>query len=102
MTGWQNVFFQKINWNILKDDQLPIKTGYISGNKQLPPYSIAQYWVVTGELNGKKTRHPPSYGKLKNKDRENERNSLQTAIIAARNEYLKKIRHGFRKIIKNI
>jgi len=93
---------KKIDWNMLNDDQLPIKIGYISGDKKLPPCSVAQYWVVTGEITGKKTRHPPSYGELKNKDRENERNSLQTAIITSRNEYLKKIKQGFGKDIKNI
>ena len=60
-----------INWNILEDEQLPIEIEYVSGRKKLPPFTIAQYWVITGEMNGKKTRHPPSYGELKNKDREN-------------------------------
>ena len=91
-----------INWNILEDEQMPIEIEYVSGRKKLPPFTISQYWVITGEMNGKKTRHPPSYGELKNKNRENERNALQTAIIASRNEYLKKIQHGFKKNIKDI
>ena len=93
---------KKINWNMLEDDQLPIYVSYISGNKKMPPDSTAQYWTVTGEFDGEKTRHPPTYGELKNKGRANERNSLQTAIISARNEYLKKIKGGFKQILKTL
>jgi len=98
----RNTRNKKIDWNMLEDEQLPIKIEYVSGDKSLPPFSVAQYWVVTGEQNGKKTRHPPSYGELKNKGRENERSSLQTAIIGSRNEYLKKIKQGFRTDIKSV
>lgn len=93
---------KKVNWNLLKDEQLPIRTSYITGNKKLPPYSTAQYWVVTGEIDGEKTIHPPTYGELKNKGRANERNALQTAIIGARNEYLKKTKGGFKTNIKDV
>lgn len=91
-----------IDWNLLEDDQLPIKESYISGKKELPPNSVGQYWIKSGETTGKKTRHPPSYGKAVNVGRANERNSLQTAIIRARNEYLKKVDHGFTKNIKEL
>ena len=80
----------------------PIKKAYISGKEELPPNSVGQYWIVAGETTGKKTRHSPSYGKNVNVGRANERNSIQTAIIRARNEYLKKVDHGFRKTIDEL
>ncbi len=91
-----------VDWNVLCDEQLPMKEKYISGDKELPPNSVAQYWIVTGEIEGKKTRHSPSYGKKVNVGKANERNSLQTAIITARNTFLKKIKQGFRKTIKEV
>ena len=87
---------KQIDWNVLEDDQLPIKNEYITGESKLPINSIGQYWITSGELNGKITRYPPSYGELKNEGKINERNPLQTAIISARNEYLKKIKHGYK------
>ena len=93
---------RKIDWNELKDEQLPIKKEYISGEKDIPPNSVSQYWIVSGELNGKKTRHPPSYEKAVNIGRANERNALQTAIIRARSKYRKRIEHGGRTSIKSV
>ena len=91
-----------IDWNVLKDDELSLKKEYISGEQSLPPNSVGQYWVVSGEIDGKKTRHSPSYGKAVNIGKKDERNSLQTAIIYARNEFLKKINRGFKENIADI
>ncbi len=93
---------KQIDWNILEDEQLLIKKEYIIGKSKLPPNSIGQYWITSGELSGKITRHPPSYSKIKNEGKINERNGLQTAIISARNGYLKKIKNGYKTNKKNI
>lgn len=85
----------KVDWSLLINDQLQIKNKYITNADSLPEYSVGQYWTVSGEKNGKRTRHPPSYGSEKNTGRANMRNALQTAIISARNEYLKKIKRGY-------
>jgi len=90
----------KIDWSLLINDQLPICEKYISGEKELPPHSVGQYWFITGERDGKRTRHPPSYGETKNIGRANERNALQTAIILVRNEFLKKRKQGFSESLK--
>lgn len=93
---------KEIDWNVLKEDELPFKEEYINGKKPLPPNSVGEYWVVSGEVNGKKTRHAPSYGKAVNIGKKDERSSLQTAIIYARNEFLKKVNRGFKENIADI
>lgn len=93
---------KQINWNELEDEQLPMCSDYIRGQKDIPPESIGQYWSISGEINGKITRNAPSYGTLKNKGRSNERNALLSSIISARAQYLKKINDGFKDDIKNI
>jgi len=85
---------QKINWNLLIEDQVPIKDGYLKSGESvvsIPSGIIVQLWKESGVVDGKITRTIPTYftkGVLQG--RANERNALQQALIQARSEYIKK------------
>lgn len=101
------------DWNVLLDNTVPIKPEYISGT-DIPDGTIAQLWVETGVVGGKISRHPPTYPKVKNAGRSNERNQFEQSLVLARSQYLKRYENGLRpekefknmkstnKVVKNI
>jgi hypothetical protein len=82
-----------IDWDVLLDDTVPVKKEYLN-NTPIPNGVIAQVWVETGVINGKQTRHVPSYPPVKNEGKSNERNSFEQGLVNARTLYLKKIENG--------
>ena len=83
-----------IDWDLLKDNIVLIKESYLKDEK-LPNDINVQYYVETGVIDKKITRHPPSYGEYKNINKINERNPFQHALVMGRSKYLKKIESGF-------
>ncbi len=83
----------KIDWDVMKDNTIPIIPSYLN-NIDIPANSIAQMWVETGVINGKISRHIPTYPKPKNIGKKNERNSLEQALVLSRSQFLKKINMG--------
>ena len=84
----------EIDWDLLCDDIVLIKDSYLNGGK-IPNGTNAQYYVETGVINGKITRHIPSYAECKNINKKNERNVFEQALVSARSKYLKKMESGF-------
>lgn len=82
-----------IDWDILKDDTIPIKQEYLEGT-QVPDGTSAQVFVETGVIGGKQTRHAPTYPEIKNEGKSNERNVFEQGLVDARTLYLKKIENG--------
>lgn len=82
-----------IDWDLLVDDIVPIQEKYING-EALPDGTIAQMWVETGVIDGKLSRHAPTYPKTKNAGRSNERNPLEQGLVEARSHYLKRVENG--------
>lgn len=89
-----------IDWDLLDDDTIPIKASYLKQGK-IPEGTNAQYYVETGVIGGKITRHIPSYTECKNINKVNERNVFEQALVSARSKYLKKIESGFTTNIDN-
>jgi ATP-dependent DNA ligase len=95
-----------IDWSLLQENQIPIKSQYLT-DMELPPNVITQVWVETGVVDGKITRHQPTYPVGKNKGKSDERNSFKQGLVFSRSKYLKKIETGSLDInkyknIKNI
>jgi len=87
----------KINWNLLTEDQIPIKKEYFSTDKltNVPDNAVVQLWNETGLITGKITRSIPSYNLDNNFiGNKNERNSFQVALIEGRSKFLKKKEEG--------
>ena len=82
-----------IDWDLLKDDVVPITKKYFEGT-ELPEGTISQVWVESGVIDGKQTRHAPSYPEEKNVGKSNKRNVFEQALVDARTLYLKKIENG--------
>lgn len=85
----------KHNWNLMEENQIPIIKEYLL-NKELPPNVVSQFWVETGVIDGKISRHPPTYPKKTNIGKVNERNTLKQGLVDARSKYLKKYEEGGR------
>lgn len=83
-----------IDWDLMKDDTVPIKPGYLSGD-EIPEGTISQVYVETGVIGGKITRHSPTYPEITNEGKSNERNQLEQGLVIARSLYLKKVDSGF-------
>jgi ATP-dependent DNA ligase len=83
------------DWDLLVEDQIPVVNGYLRA-KDLPPNTVAQFWVETGVVGGKIMRHPPTYPVETNVDRANERNTFEQSLVDARSKYLKKREEGGR------
>ena len=83
------------DWDLLKENEIPVIANYLVGEK-LPPNVAAQFWVETGVIGGKISRHPPTYSKETNVDKANERNVFQQSLVDARSKYLKKLEEGGR------
>ena len=78
-----------IDWDLTTEKSHPIKKEYFTSS--ISELVYAQYWTETGISNGKNTRSAPSYvTKVTNKGKSNEHNVFQSALVKARNEYLKK------------
>jgi ATP-dependent DNA ligase len=88
-----------IDWNLMEDNTIPIKKEYLL-DQEIPDGTIAQVWVETGVITGKISRHMPSYPKVMNEGKTNERNVLKQGLVYARSLYLKKIENGM-TITKN-
>lgn len=83
--------FTGIDWDLLAEKQVPIKTTYYSMNTKIPVSVISEVWVETGIENGKITRSAPTYfTEPLNKGKINERNVFQNALIYARAQWLKR------------
>lgn len=85
-----------IDWNMLDEDQMPIKSEYLGDILSLPTNSVAQFWHESGIIDGKITRHAPSYGKPTNVGKKNYRDSFKSALIKARQSYMLKVDKGFK------
>jgi ATP-dependent DNA ligase len=83
------------NWNIMEDNQVPIKSEYLINAPSFPEGLMCQIWTESGFRGGKMTRYAPSYSDPKNIGKKNERNILQQGLVIARNKYLKKLNEGF-------
>jgi len=57
---------------------------------------LSQIWTEYGQIGGKVTISAPTYISYKNEGKTNYRNPLQTGLIYARNQWMKKKRAGFR------
>lgn len=89
------------NWNLLSEDQVPIKQQYLEDDAELPSGILSQVWTESGFINMKITRSAASYPEIKNKGKKNERNVLHQALVQARGDYLKKLRAGGKPDIPN-
>jgi hypothetical protein len=79
---------KEINWNPNEDTPIPFNTAYLEMGSKIPDGCIFQYWTENGILDGKITRHEPSYvSDVANEGRANERNIVQTGLIAMRRIY---------------
>lgn len=84
----------KINFNLLDEKQVEITNGYFE-KESLPKGVIAEAFSESGVDSGKITRTIPTYfDSILNEGKANERNPFQTALIYARNLYLKKESRG--------
>ncbi len=82
-----------IDWDVMLDDVVPVQQKHLEGDA-LPAGTIAQMWVETGVIDGKLSRHAPTYPKTKNAGRSNERNPLEQGLVEARSHYLKRVENG--------
>jgi hypothetical protein len=83
------------NWNLMKDDVVPIVDEYLDDANAIPDGTIAQIWAEKGIEDGKITRWPPSYQNAKNADHSNARNALMSAMIYARDKYIGMLEKGY-------
>jgi len=84
-----------IDWDLMQDDTVPVKAVYLNGDN-IPSGTRSQLWVETGVIDGKISRHPPTYPQIKNEGKSNERNSFEQGLVIARSQYLKRIENGAR------
>lgn len=82
------------DWNPKDFEALPLKKRHLKGELAIPEDSVAMYWSENGTLDGKMSIHVPSFGRATNVGKKNERNSLLTAIIAARKKYNDRLNKG--------
>lgn len=85
-----------IDWDLMKDDTVPVLPKYLE-DASIPDGTITQMWVETGVIDGKLSRHAPTYPKIKNAGRSNERNQFEQGLVEARSHYLKKVENGLRQ-----
>lgn len=83
------------DWDMLKENQIPVVKDYLL-EKDLPQGTVSQFWVETGVVGGKISRHPPTYPKKTNVSKANERNTFKQSLVDARAKYLKKREEGGR------
>ncbi len=88
-----------IGWNLLSQDQIPIKAGYLKESVEetlaIPSGTVAQLWSETGIMGSVITRHEPTYfDQGVNIGKANERNLLKQALIKGRSNWMKRIDKG--------
>lgn len=81
------------DWDMSNETTIPIIPKYL-GDADIPKGSSSQFWVETGIVEGKISRHPPTYPKKTNVGKQNERNTFQQSLVDARAKYLKKREEG--------
>lgn len=90
-----NELINSIDWDIFKENQIPIKKDYYKMGTKIDTDNVAEVWVETGIDGGKITHTAPTYfAEPLNKGKTNERNVLQNALIYARSQWLKKKEKG--------
>ncbi len=84
------------DWDTLVENTINLKKEMVVNTGfKFPERCLVQIWTEVGIVDGKVTRHPPTYiDEGKNIGRANQRNMLQTAMIAARDKYLLKTRQS--------
>jgi ATP-dependent DNA ligase len=83
------------NWDLLTEDEVPIKQKYLKQGEKIDSGTIAEVWAETGIINMKISRSAATYIlEPKNLGKKNERNVLQQALVFMRGKYLKKIDEG--------
>ena len=90
-----NIPPHKHDWDLMLDNTIPIKPVNLT-NVDIPSGTKSQLWIETGVINGKISRHVPTYPCPKNVGKKNERNSLKQSLVLARSQYLKKYENGLR------
>lgn len=84
-----------IDWDLLKEKQVPIHDSYYDMEVKIPSTSKAELWVETGISGGKSTRSAPTYiTEPVNEGKSNERNVFQHALTIARSQWLKRKEKG--------
>lgn len=87
-----------INWEDPPNLTLhPIADSYLDVD-DLPPNSVAQIYVETGQVGGKLSRHEPTFvmtGSYQGTTRKDRQTAFTQALIKARSLYNKKIDQGF-------
>jgi len=91
---------KKQNWNLLLEDQVPIKKSYLMDDIIFPEGILAQVWTESGFVDMKISRSAPIYTNIKNKGKKNERNVFHQALVIARSKYIKKLEEGANTIDK--
>jgi ATP-dependent DNA ligase len=81
---------KKQNWNLLAENQIPIKDKYITDTGAFPEGTLVELWTEAGLSEMKISRSAVTYVEAKNVGKKNERNPLQQALVEARGKYLKK------------
>lgn len=89
---------QQMNeWTPSKVTSIPITKESFCKSKDLHDRNtiLSQIWTEYGQIDGKLTISAPKYISYKNEGKANYRNPLQTGLIYARNQWMKKKRAGF-------
>jgi ATP-dependent DNA ligase len=81
---------KKQNWNLLAEDQIPIKNKYITDTGAFPEGALVELWTESGISEMNITRSSVTYVEGKLAGKKNERNPLQQALVNARGKYEKK------------
>jgi hypothetical protein len=84
----------KQNWDLMCENEVPIDEKYIRDGQKMPVGIIAEYWTEGGVVGMKISRSAATYVAPKNIGKQNERNTLQQALVECRSKYLKKIDEG--------
>ena len=89
-----------IDWDTKAEKQVKLNPDYYQVGTQINSEVAAEAWAETGILDGKITRNAPTYFTLPlNLGKSNERNVLQTALIYARAQWLKRKDKGGRETL---
>ncbi len=80
-------------WNINGDDEVPLANEYLE-DEDPPAGCISQMWAEAGIIDGKITVHPPTFSRAKNQGKSDARSTFQSALIAGRAKYLKRMEKG--------
>lgn len=93
---------KKQNWELLLENEVPIKQKYLEDGAKVPSGILVEYWTEAGIQDMKISRSAATYVVAKNVGKKNERNALQQALVDCRGKYLKKIDEGSVTDIKSL